>query len=47
MAEDSKGRRTNLENFLNRLSGELWSLSDILTRGYFSHVIPSRQLSTP
>ncbi len=47
MAEDANGRRSNLESFLNRLSGELWSLNEILTRGYFSHVIPSRQLSTP
>jgi uncharacterized alpha-E superfamily protein len=47
MAEDAKGRRANLEKFLNRLSADLRSLSETLTRAYFTHAIPSRQLSAP
>ena len=45
MAEDSEGHRTNLENLLDRLTGELWSLSDTLTREYLSQAVPSRQFA--
>ena len=45
MAEDSEGRRANLENLLDRLTSELWSLSDTLTREYFSQAVPSRQFA--
>ena len=46
MAEDAQGRRGNLENLLNRLANELRALSETLTRGYFNHAVPSRQLFT-
>ncbi|MBV9507678.1 MAG: circularly permuted type 2 ATP-grasp protein [Acidobacteriia bacterium] len=35
--------RTQLETLLQRLSKELWSLSEELTREYFSQAVPSRQ----
>ncbi|HEY1218311.1 MAG: circularly permuted type 2 ATP-grasp protein [Bryobacteraceae bacterium] len=41
------GRRENLETLLNRLSSELRSLSETLTRQYFSQAAPSRQFSVP
>jgi hypothetical protein len=43
MAEDSEGRRSKLENLLDRLTSELWWLSDMLTLAYFSQAVPSRQ----
>jgi uncharacterized circularly permuted ATP-grasp superfamily protein/uncharacterized alpha-E superfamily protein len=45
MAEDSEGRRANLESLLDRLTSELWSLSDTVTREYFSQAVPSRQFA--
>jgi uncharacterized circularly permuted ATP-grasp superfamily protein/uncharacterized alpha-E superfamily protein len=45
MAEDSEGRRSKLENLLDRLTSELWSLSDMLTLAYFSQAVPSRQFT--
>jgi uncharacterized circularly permuted ATP-grasp superfamily protein/uncharacterized alpha-E superfamily protein len=45
MAEDSAGRRANLESLLERLTSELWSLSDMLTLEYFSQAVPSRQFA--
>jgi uncharacterized alpha-E superfamily protein len=45
MAEDSTGRRANLEVLLDRLTSELWSLSDTLTQEYFSQAVPSRQFA--
>ena len=45
MAEDSEGRRSKLENLLDRLTSELWSLSDMLTLAYFSQAVPSRQFA--
>jgi uncharacterized alpha-E superfamily protein len=44
---DADGRWSNLETLLNRLAGDLRLLSETLTRVYFSHSIPSRQLSAP
>ena len=45
MVEDSTGRRANLEVLLDRLTSELWSLSDTLTQEYFSQAVPSRQFA--
>jgi hypothetical protein len=45
MAEDATGRRANLEGLLDRLTSELWSLSDMLTQEYFSQAVPSRQFA--
>ena len=44
MPSDSGGHRTNLENLLNRLTSDLRLLSETLTREYFYHSGPSRQL---
>jgi uncharacterized circularly permuted ATP-grasp superfamily protein/uncharacterized alpha-E superfamily protein len=44
---NADGRRENLENLLNRLSGELRLLSEALTRQYFSQAVASRQFSVP
>jgi uncharacterized circularly permuted ATP-grasp superfamily protein/uncharacterized alpha-E superfamily protein len=44
---DGRGRRTNLENLLTRLSTELRSLSETLTREYFSPAGPARRFSIP
>jgi uncharacterized alpha-E superfamily protein len=43
MCGDSEGRRANLEKLLNRLTTELATLSETLTRQYFSQAVPSRQ----
>jgi uncharacterized circularly permuted ATP-grasp superfamily protein/uncharacterized alpha-E superfamily protein len=45
--QDGHGRRTNLENLLSRLSSGLRSLSETLTREYFSQAGPSRRFSVP
>jgi uncharacterized alpha-E superfamily protein len=45
MAEDPEGRRANLEKLLDRLTSELWALSDTLTQEYFSQAVPSRQFA--
>jgi len=47
MCANSKGRRDHLETFLNRITGEIRSLSDTLSRAYFSQAGPSRQLAMP
>jgi uncharacterized alpha-E superfamily protein len=44
---DSRGRRTNLETLLARLSTELRSLSETLTREYFNQAGPARRFSVP
>jgi uncharacterized circularly permuted ATP-grasp superfamily protein/uncharacterized alpha-E superfamily protein len=44
---DGQGGRVNLENLLNRLSTELRSLSETLTREYFNQAVPSRRFSVP
>ena len=44
---NSDGRRENLEILLNRLTGELQSLSETLTRQYFSQAVASHQFSDP
>jgi len=40
---NSEGRRHHLESLLNRLTGELRSLSETLTREYFNQALPPRQ----
>jgi len=45
--DQAEGRRTNLENLLNRLAGDLRLLSETLTREYFSQALPTRQLAEP
>lgn len=40
---NSNGRRTNLENLLTRLTGELRSFSETLTREYFNQSLPPRR----
>lgn len=47
MCVDEEGRRANLENLLNRLTGELRLLSETLTRQYFNQTVASRQFSVP
>jgi uncharacterized alpha-E superfamily protein len=42
---DADGRWSQLESLLHRLAVEIRGLSDTLTRGYFTHAIPSRQIS--
>jgi uncharacterized circularly permuted ATP-grasp superfamily protein/uncharacterized alpha-E superfamily protein len=44
---NSEGWRANLETLLNRLTSELRSLSETLTRQYFSQAVASRQFSVP
>jgi len=45
MCTDSEGRRAQLENLLNRITGDLRQLSETITRTYFSQALPSRQLA--
>ena len=47
MSANRDGWRGNLENFLNRLTGELRLLSETLTRQYFNHAAPTRPFSVP
>jgi uncharacterized alpha-E superfamily protein len=42
---DAQGRRANLETLLQRLAGELRSLSETLTREYFNQAGPARRFS--
>ena len=44
---NSEGKWVNLDQFIARLQADLRLLSETLTRGYFDHVLPSRQLSAP
>jgi uncharacterized circularly permuted ATP-grasp superfamily protein/uncharacterized alpha-E superfamily protein len=44
---DWKGKLSNLESLLTRLGNDIRLLAETLTRSYFNHVIPSRQLSVP
>lgn len=47
MNADAGGWRTDLDNFLSRLTGDLRLLSETLTRQYFNHAVASRQFSVP
>lgn len=44
---DGDGHLTQFEILLSRLTGDLRQLSETLTRSYFNHAIPSRQISAP
>jgi uncharacterized alpha-E superfamily protein len=45
IAVDDQGRRSVLEDLLNRLTSELRQLSETLTREYFDHTISPRPFS--
>jgi uncharacterized alpha-E superfamily protein len=47
MEPNKRGQWENLQNLTERLTSKLNVLSETLTRGYFSHVIPHRQMSAP
>jgi len=44
---DADGRRTELDALLARLEADLPGLSDVITRGYLSHLQESRHLTAP
>ena len=44
---DADGRRTELDALLARLEADLPGLSDVITRGYLSHLQASRHLTAP
>jgi uncharacterized alpha-E superfamily protein len=45
MNADAEGAHTNLQNLLNRLSADLRSLSEALTRQYFNQAAATRRFS--